>query len=106
MSATRKNLRPGYLIAAALFLFNPNVNIVDVLPDCIGYLFILRAIAGVSDLVPHFEEAKAAFRRPTGRWNSPCDAERETVFASENRARLWQRRRRNGCAKLPAPLPP
>ena len=63
MSATRKNLRPGYLIAAALFLFNPNVNIVDVLPDCIGYLFILRAIAGVSDLVPHFEEAKAAFRR-------------------------------------------
>lgn len=63
MSATRKNLRPGYLIAAAFFLFNPNVNVVDILPDCIGCLFILRAIAGVSDLVPHFEEAKRAFRR-------------------------------------------
>ncbi len=63
MSAIRKNLRPGYLIAAAIFLFNPYVNIVDVLPDCIGYLMILRAIAGVSDLIPHFREAKDALYR-------------------------------------------
>lgn len=63
MSAKAKNLRTGCLFAAAFFLFNPNVTILDVLPDFIGYLLILRAISGLRDIVPHFEEATLALRR-------------------------------------------
>ncbi len=56
-------LRSGFFTAAAFFLFNPNINIIDVLPDCIGYLLIIFGIRRLGDLVPHFAEAQAAFRR-------------------------------------------
>lgn len=63
MSAKAKNLRTGCLFAAAFFLFNPNITILDVLPDFIGYLLILWGISGLRDIVPHFEEATVALRR-------------------------------------------
>ena len=63
MKARAKNLRTGCLFAAAFFLFNPNITILDLLPDFIGYLLILRAISGLRDIIPHFEEASLALRR-------------------------------------------
>lgn len=63
MTSTKKNLRLGFYIAAAFFLFNPNINLLDVLPDCIGYLFLIAAISRTCDLVPHFEEARRGFVR-------------------------------------------
>lgn len=59
----KKILRPGLLAAAAFFLFNPNVNVFDLLPDCFGYLLLLWGICELYELVPHFAEAGAAFRR-------------------------------------------
>ena len=61
MSTKNARLRMGYFIAAAVFLFNPNLNILDVLPDCLGYLFLIYGLADCDFLVPHFEDAKKKF---------------------------------------------
>ena len=50
-------------IVAAIFLFNPNVNIIDVFPDFIGYFLIYNALSRVSDLVPHFDDARDRFHK-------------------------------------------
>ena len=40
----------GYVIAGIFFLFDPFINITDILPDFIGYLLILRGIAKMADI--------------------------------------------------------
>lgn len=68
MSLSQKKIRfgkymgLGALIAAALFLFNPDIALVDVLPDFIGYILIALALRFVRDLSPHFENAWRKFR--------------------------------------------
>ncbi len=52
----------GAMIAAAVFLFNPDIAIVDVLPDFIGYILLAVALRFVRDLSPHFESAWKKFR--------------------------------------------
>lgn len=52
----------GAMIAAAVFLFNPDIAIVDVLPDFIGYILLAVALRFVRDLSPHFESAWRKFR--------------------------------------------
>ena len=37
-------------MAGCLFLFNPTVNLIDVLPDVIGYLLILKGLYKLADL--------------------------------------------------------
>lgn len=56
-------IRFGFLTAGILFLFNPNVNLVDVLPDCIGYLCLCLAVSRASDLCGELADAHAEFRR-------------------------------------------
>ena len=56
-------IRFGLLTAGILFLFNPNVNLIDVLPDCIGYLCICAAIARAADLCGELADAQTEFRR-------------------------------------------
>lgn len=53
----------GYLLLGLIFLFNPNINVIDVLPDVIGCLFILKGLSKLSDLNRHIASAKAKFRR-------------------------------------------
>ena len=57
MTKAKKLLSPALFILASIFLFNPNVNLLDLLPDFIGYILILRALAGIEGLVPHFDTA-------------------------------------------------
>lgn len=52
----------GAMIAAAVFLFNPDIALVDVLPDFIGYILLAVALRFVRDLSPHFESAWKKFR--------------------------------------------
>ncbi len=53
----------GKLIAAFVFLFNPNANLIDILPDAVGYLLLLLAIRNAQDIFPHFDEAYKGFSR-------------------------------------------
>ena len=53
----------GYMIAAFVFLFNPNANLIDVLPDAVGYLFLMLAIRNAQDVFPRFDEAYRSFSK-------------------------------------------
>ncbi len=52
-----KRLGIGYFIASAIFLFNPYINIVDLLPDFFGYLFLIKALTKWADLCPNIADA-------------------------------------------------
>ena len=46
-----------YLILASVFLFNPLVSNIDILPDAIAYLLIMKALSKVSYIYDFAEEA-------------------------------------------------
>ncbi len=60
MTASALGLK--YIVWGLVFLMNPNVNIIDILPDFIGYLFIIRGLYAVSAIYPHFRDALTNFR--------------------------------------------
>lgn len=51
----------GFLFVAFVFFCNPNINIIDLLPDCIGCLLIAWGIGRIGDLCEDLDEAKRAF---------------------------------------------
>ena len=59
---TGKYLGLGIAAISAIFLFNPDVAIIDVLPDFIGYTLLAVALRFARDLSPHFENAWRKFR--------------------------------------------
>ena len=52
----------GYLIVGWIFLFNPYINIIDILPDFIGYFFILKGLFKLSDLERNLLSARKKFK--------------------------------------------
>lgn len=54
-----KNAYP-LVILSLIFLFNPNVNLIDVLPDFVAYLLLVLAIGALSNAVPYLAECKEA----------------------------------------------
>ncbi len=46
-----------WVLLSALFLFNPTVACVDILPDAIGYLFLWIGLSRLADLNDYIEEA-------------------------------------------------
>ena len=53
------------IITAIIFLANPYVNIVDILPDFVAYLLLLKVIGKSEDIVPYLAECKTALIRLT-----------------------------------------
>ena len=56
-------MRLTLVIIGMFFLFNPAVNVVDPLPDFIGYIFIAAGLSRISCLVDKLADARATFRR-------------------------------------------
>ncbi len=54
-------MKIGYILAGMIFLFNPHINIVDVLPDVIGYILILHGLFKISDLERNLLSARKNF---------------------------------------------
>ncbi len=52
----------GLLIAGMVFLFNPTVNLIDLLPDAIGYALLMLALRYTAEVLPHFDAARRGFR--------------------------------------------
>ena len=52
----------SYLLAGAVFLFDPFISVVDALPDCIGYLFIMLGLYRLADLDERLSEAAKGAR--------------------------------------------
>ena len=53
----------GLMIAGMIFLCNPSINLLDILPDFIGYLLLAFSLAETAEVFPHFEEARSGFVR-------------------------------------------
>lgn len=56
-----KIIRFGLLICGFVFFCNPNINVIDILPDCIGCLLIVIALTKLGDLCADIGDAKQAF---------------------------------------------
>lgn len=52
----------GAAVASAVFLFNPDIALIDIFPDFIGYLLLTLSLRFARDLSPHFENAWKRFR--------------------------------------------
>ncbi len=52
----------SYLLIGFFFLLNPNANVIDVLPDFIGYIFILKGLYAFSRVSRDFSDAYASFK--------------------------------------------
>ncbi len=48
------------VITSLIFLSNPNINIIDVLPDCIAYLLLILVIGSLGETVPYLAECRSA----------------------------------------------
>lgn len=53
------------IVIAFVFLMNPCINIIDILPDFVGYLIIMRTIYAPAALYPQFRDAYTNFRNLT-----------------------------------------
>lgn len=65
-AAEKKNLRLlsfPLLTAGLIFLFNPNINLFDPLPDAVGWFLLAAAVTGFSDVQPYFGAARRNFIR-------------------------------------------
>ena len=59
----RRRLGLGLCIPAFLFLFNPVVAFVDVLPDAIGYALLLLGLRQAADLCGRIDESRLNFKK-------------------------------------------
>ena len=59
--SSMRTIKTGWLIFAVVMLFNPNVNLIDILPDFIGYFILAKFFERAADSAPYFEEARSAF---------------------------------------------
>ena len=60
----QKSIFPmGAMIAAFCILANPNISLVDILPDAIAYGLLLYSLRHVSTFAPYMGEAAAGFRK-------------------------------------------
>ena len=65
MNATEKKQKSRVytsVTVALVFLFNPNISVIDILPDFVAYFLLARAFLYASDCAPYFEEARIAFK--------------------------------------------
>lgn len=62
-NANAKKRFYSLLSVALVFLFNPNINTIDILPDFIGYFILSALFINAADCASYFEEARSAFHR-------------------------------------------
>ena len=60
-STARKKIWP--LTVALIFLLNPNVHVIDILPDFVAYITLAYMLRYAKDRAPYFDEARTGFIR-------------------------------------------
>ena len=63
MKARKSNISYGMLAVAFVFLFNPNMAIIDPLPDLLGYVILSIALSKICMISETLYEAKRAIER-------------------------------------------
>lgn len=62
MEPKKTPIRWRFLVAGMILLANPVPALIDLVPDALGYLFLVLALTDASVGVGHFEEARTRFR--------------------------------------------
>ena len=57
---TANNVNYKLLIFSLVLLFNPSINVVDILPDFIAWFILERLLRKPADMSPYFEETRVA----------------------------------------------
>ncbi len=60
---TKKTISFITIGLSAIFLFNPNINIIDFLPDFIGYILLCLALTPLADMNDTLTDALAGFKK-------------------------------------------
>ena len=60
---TSKKVVFPLVILSLVFLFNPNANLIDVLPDLVAYILLILVIGSHSESVPYLAECKGALMK-------------------------------------------
>jgi len=63
MKKRKNKIIYGLIVFCLILLFNPNINVIDPLPDFIAWFLLARIFESAADSAPHFEEARANFIR-------------------------------------------
>ncbi len=63
MKRIKNDLGFGAIAFSFLFIFNPNVNIIDIFPDVIGYIILCSALTRLGDMNDSLYRAKELFSR-------------------------------------------
>lgn len=58
----KKHMGLLFVLLGGIFLFDPTVGFLDILPDCVGYLLISVGLLKLSDLNEHIAESAQRFR--------------------------------------------
>ncbi|MCI5512640.1 MAG: hypothetical protein MR471_00785 [Clostridia bacterium] len=58
----KKNLGLGLIAFAGFFLFNPDLAVIDLLPDFIGYIFMSAGLSLLADINDYMFEARKRFK--------------------------------------------
>ena len=59
----KKNMGFGQIIAALFFLFNPDISIIDIFPDFIGYMFMASGLSHLAMINNELEDAYEKFKK-------------------------------------------
>lgn len=63
MTTTKTKTNRLLLFLSIVILFQPNLHIIDILPDFIAFFMIAKVLERPADLSPYFEEARSAFMK-------------------------------------------
>ncbi len=63
MKEKKKKLGLSWIVVALIFLFNPNLHLIDPLPDFLGYLFLCLAFSKLADLNEEIANSVSLFRK-------------------------------------------
>ncbi len=56
-------MRYNLIILGLIFLFNPEINIIDILPDFIGVILVMKGILPILPLSPTIEDSYSSFKK-------------------------------------------
>lgn len=63
MKKIKKSFGFGAILASFIFIFNPNIHIIDLLPDAVGYLLLSVGLSQLADMNHYIEDSIKLFKR-------------------------------------------
>ena len=59
----KKKMGLGLVVASLFFLFNPDINVIDLIPDTVGYILLTLGLSHLSLMNEHLTDARERFKK-------------------------------------------